>query len=91
VKDRAPFLPLTWQELDERLLSRASAVVAMQEVHAGNHDPRVIGLRHDMDSRESLATGVQMASWEAARGYRSTYYVLAHVAVLGQPRLPSGA
>jgi hypothetical protein len=85
VKDRAPFLPADLQELDERLLSRASAVVAMQEVHAGNHDPRVIGLRHDMDSRESLATGVQMASWEAERGYRSTYYVLHTSPYWGSP------
>lgn len=76
MKDRAPFLPADLAELDESLLSRAAAVVAMEDVHDGNHDPQVIGLRHDLDAGHALATGVKIAEWEADRGYRSTYYIL---------------
>jgi hypothetical protein len=76
VKDRAPFLASDLDELDERLLAVATSVVAMQEVHAGNRDPNVIGMRHDLDAGHALATAVKIARWEADRGYRSTYYIL---------------
>lgn len=77
VKERAPFTADDLAEIDARILSRASAVLAMQEVqHPESHDPSVIGLRHDCDAGHSLATAVTMAGWEAERGYRSTYYIL---------------
>jgi hypothetical protein len=63
-------------QLDD-LLSRAHAVVAMQEIHAGNSRNDVIGLRHDVDDNaDSLATAVKLARWEAERGYRSTFFML---------------
>lgn len=76
MRERAPFRADDLAEFDARFLAKASAVVALQEVHAGNRDPSVIGLRHDCDAGHSLATAVKMARWEADRGYRSTYYVL---------------
>lgn len=76
MRHRAPFLPDDLAELDERFFQKASAVVALQEVHAGNRFPSVIGLRHDLDAGHALATGVKMAEWEAARGYRATYFML---------------
>ncbi len=72
-------MTFTREHLDEldRLLATASAVVAMQDVHAGNHRPDVIGLRHDVDDNaHSLETAVIIAGWERAHGYRSTYFVL---------------
>jgi hypothetical protein len=75
VRDRAPFQADDLAGLDE-LLSAASAVVALIDVHRGNRSPSVIGLRHDCDAAHSLATAVKMAEWEAERGYRSTYYLL---------------
>ncbi len=72
----APFGPDDLAELDDRLLARATSVVPMLDVHRGNRDPLVIGLRHDLDAGHALATGVKIAEWEAERGYRSTYYML---------------
>jgi hypothetical protein len=49
----------------------------MRDIAHGNNDPRVIGLRHDVDdNRMSLHTALQMAEWEKERGYRSTYFLL---------------
>jgi len=76
VRDNAPFREDDLAELDEHFLSKASAVIAMQEVAAGNTGHTTIGLRHDCDAGHSLATAVKTARWEADRGYRSTYYVL---------------
>lgn len=77
MRERAPFTAEDLAELDERLLARAAAVVPMREVQrADQHDPSVIGLRHDCDAGHSLATAVKMARWENDRGYRSTYYML---------------
>lgn len=70
----APFTADCLAELDERLLSRADEVVAMREIAAGEHDPLVIGLRHDVDN--TLEPCVRLSAWEAERGYRATYYVL---------------
>lgn len=77
----APFTPADLAELDMLLLDRATAVVAMEDVHDGHRDPNSIGLRHDVDgtherTKEALQTAVKMAGWEEARGYRSTYYFL---------------
>lgn len=64
------------EELGE-FFDTAQAVVAMREIHAGNRNPRVIGLRHDVDNHaQALDTAVELARWEAARGWRSTYFLL---------------
>jgi peptidoglycan/xylan/chitin deacetylase (PgdA/CDA1 family) len=81
VRDQAPFTADDLAELDDQFLSRASNVIAMCEIHAGNNDPNAIGMRHDVDASSvstshAFATAVQMAEWEAEHGYRSTYYVL---------------
>lgn len=74
MREQAPFQPADLVELDQALLARADHVVAMQEIHAGNHNPRVIGMRHDVDN--DFAPAAVLARWEAQRGYRSTYYIL---------------
>jgi hypothetical protein len=38
------------------------------------HGPEVIGMRHDVDN--AITPAVDMAQWEAERGYRSTYFIL---------------
>jgi hypothetical protein len=81
VKDRAPFGPADLAELDMRLLDQASAVIAMEDVYDGHRDPNSIGLRHDVDgishnTQDALETAVNMAGWEAERGYRASYYLL---------------
>jgi hypothetical protein len=71
--------PMNRHDLDElaELLSGARKVVAMVDIHHGERSDDVIGLRHDVDdSAAALATAVKMASWEASRGYRSTYFML---------------
>ncbi len=75
MRPNAPFQPDDLAEMDE-LLSRASSVIAMEDVHHGNRDPRTIALRHDVDAGHALATAVKIAEWEAERGYRSTFYIL---------------
>ncbi len=69
----APFQPADLAELDV-LLDKATAVVSMQEIHAGAAHPWIIGLRHDVDN--VIEPAVEFAYWEAERGYRSTYYIL---------------
>lgn len=77
MRDERPFGPDDLQELDERLLARADAVVALREVYAGNRGFRVIQMRHDVDNAKgAFDTALRMAEWEAERGYRSTYYLL---------------
>lgn len=76
MRAQAPFLPDDLDALDG-LLSRASRVVSMREVFAGDRDADVIGMRHDVDDNPgSLETALAMAEWEHGRGYRSTYYLL---------------
>lgn len=58
----------------EELLEKASAVVPMEDVADGFADHRMIGLRHDCDN--VILPALDMAVWEADRGYRSTYYIL---------------
>jgi hypothetical protein len=74
VNTRAPFQPSDLAELDDRLLDKALAVVAMREVAAGIRHPNIVGMRHDVDN--AIEPAVAFAAWEADRGYRSTYYVL---------------
>jgi hypothetical protein len=73
VRTHAPFQPADLLEL-EQLYERASRVVAMADVFDGDHASDVIAIRHDCDN--VIAPAVQLAEWEADRGYRSTYYVL---------------
>ncbi len=68
-----PFMPSDLDELGE-FLGRADAVVPMSEIADGNHDERVIGMRHDVDNE--IMSSVSMALWEQKRGYRSTYFIL---------------
>lgn len=81
MNQNAPFTSDDLAEMDDALFSRASAVVAMEDVHDGHRDPNAIGLRHDVDgtnaqTREALQTAVKIAEWEADRGYRATFYLL---------------
>lgn len=77
MRSAAPFTAADLATLDVMLYSRASAVVPMRDIWAGNTDPTVIGLRHDVDDNAgSLDTAVAMGEWEACHGYRSTYYLL---------------
>ena len=73
MRTHAPFRADDLVALDG-LLEQATAVVTMAEIHAGVTDPRIIGLRHDVDN--VIEPAVEMAAWEAERGYRSTYFVL---------------
>lgn len=76
MNQRGPFTREDLAELGE-FYSTAHAVVSMREVLAGNRDPRVIAVRHDVDNHEqALATAVELARWEASHGWRSTYFLL---------------
>ncbi len=69
-----PFLPDDLAAL-ERFYERAVAVVAMEDVFDyGDGDQNVLAVRHDCDN--VIHPAVRLAEWEAARGYRSTYYIL---------------
>jgi hypothetical protein len=50
MRSHSPFQPQDLQELDDRLLNEAVAVVPMINVAKGQQWPRVIGLRHDVDN-----------------------------------------
>lgn len=76
MNEKAPFTACDLEELDERFLSKAARVVAVEDVGDGERSPNVIALRHDCDAGRSLATAVQMARWEHDRGYRASYYLL---------------
>jgi hypothetical protein len=60
----------------ERLLASADEVRPIREIFAaGSERPgRIIALRHDMD--HDVENSVRWAEWEAAHGWRATYYVL---------------
>lgn len=73
----APFDASDLEELDARLLSQADRVVPMRDIAKGDTNPRVIGLRHDVDDNAgSFDTALAMAEWEFEHGYSSTYYLL---------------
>jgi len=56
-------------------LGGASAVLPLREAAAlPIASPSVVALRHDVD--HDLDHAVRFAEWEAAQGYRSSYYVL---------------
>jgi hypothetical protein len=73
MRTRAPFGLMDLTEL-RRFLDQADAVVAMENIADGNHNERVIGMRHDVDNY--ILPAVSMAEWEESRGYRSTYFIL---------------
>jgi nucleotide-binding universal stress UspA family protein len=76
VRQKGPFTREDLTELGE-FLATAHAVVSMREVLAGNRDPRVVAVRHDVDNHpDALETAVELARWEAAQGWRSTYFLL---------------
>lgn len=61
----------------EEVFSRADDVVTLAEVANGDTRRLAIGLRHDVDGNPgAFENAIAMASWEAERGYRSTYYFL---------------
>ncbi len=70
--NQAPFQHYDLEEFEE-LLERASAVFTMREAFLSPNRPG-IALRHDVDN--AIEPAVRMAEWEAARGYRSTYFIL---------------
>lgn len=74
MRTSAPFDRWDLDELDQRLLAHADAVVAMEDIAAGNSRAGVIGLRHDVDN--VIEPAVRIAEWEAVRGYRATFFVL---------------
>ncbi len=73
MRAEAPFQPDDLEALDV-LLDQGWMVAAMEDIARGVDDPHVIGMRHDVDN--VIAPAVQMAQWEADRGYRSTYFIL---------------
>lgn len=68
--------PFLLDDLDQlaALLGMGGAVIPMCEVADGVTDPFYIGMRHDVDNM--LEPAVDMAVWEAGRGWRSTYFIL---------------
>jgi hypothetical protein len=73
VRAEEPFL---LSDLDElcKLLGNADEVIPMLEVASGNHDQQTIGMRHDVD--HFLEPALEMARWEAGRGFHSTFFFL---------------
>jgi len=67
-----PFRADDLKDLDERLLSRASAVLSIRE--SIGKPNTVVGMRHDID--HSLVYALNFAKWEHERGYTATYYLL---------------
>jgi hypothetical protein len=59
-----------------RLLESADEVVPIREAFARREawPERFLAMRHDMD--HDVENSVRLAEWEAAHGWRSTYYVL---------------
>ena len=71
---RAPYLPEDLEHLDSHLLDQAYAVREMGWIAAGVTSKHVIGMRHDVDN--VIEPAVKFAEWEAARGYKATYFIL---------------
>lgn len=88
MRTEQPFSAEDVQELNLRLLARADAVVPMREIHAGQDDPLVIGLRHDVDN--CFEPCLELARWEAERGYRASYFVLHDSPYWDDPALREG-
>jgi hypothetical protein len=72
--------------VDSVLLRPASAVISVREAFAGNARADSVVLRHDVDDNAgSMDCALRLAKWEAARGYRSTYYLLHTASYWGRP------
>jgi len=84
--NRAPFTAEDLRELDERLLSKADYVVQMREAVVPYQG--LLGLRHDVDN--TFEPCVQLAEWEAERGYHATYYILHDSPYWNTPELRPG-
>lgn len=70
------FTPADLDELGE-FYAEADRVITMREVFEGDRHHRAIGVRHDVDDNpHALETAVEMARWEAANGWRTTYFLL---------------
>ena len=70
------FGPADLEQLDS-ILRQAESVVSVRTVldlPLGQRSPRLVALRHDTDS--DIDNAVHFAEWEAARGYKASYYVL---------------
>jgi hypothetical protein len=77
VREREPFQYADLEELHTELFSRADRVVPMRDIHKGDTDANVIGLRHDVDDNiGSFWAALRMAEWEFEHGYSSTYFLL---------------
>jgi hypothetical protein len=79
------FTPADLREVEE-LLGRADEVVAMREIAAGEQDPMVVGLRHDVDNH--LRGVSELANWEREHGWRATYFILHDSPYWNDPTLP---
>ena len=80
MNEQAPFQPEDLEEL-EAFLEQAHRVIPMGWVADGATSATSIGMRHDVDN--AIEPAVEMAEWEAERGYRSTYFIL-HTAAYWQ-------
>jgi hypothetical protein len=61
----------------ESLYARADRVIPMRDVWKGDTSPKAIAVRHDVDDNAgAFDTALEMARWEFAHGYSSTYYLL---------------
>ncbi len=73
---RRAFGPADLEQLDA-ILRQAEAVIpvrALFELPPERRSPRLVVLRHDTDA--DIDNAVRFAEWEAAHGYRASYYVL---------------
>lgn len=58
----------------DAFLGSASGVVPVRDAAAGTAPAGSVVMRHDVD--HNLDHAIRFAEWEAARGYRASYYVL---------------
>jgi len=86
VRASSPFLADDLAEFDA-LLSRASEVVTMHHVNEWQRRD-TIALRHDVDNRFDPC--VDLAEWEAERGYHATYFILHDSPYWNSPELRPG-
>ncbi|HSE44356.1 MAG TPA: hypothetical protein VLA89_03400 [Gemmatimonadales bacterium] len=61
----------------EELYDLKRGVIPMRDVHEGKTGAEYIAVRHDVDDNQgSFSAAIDMAAWEAERGYRTTYFLL---------------
>lgn len=77
-----PFGPAHFEALDE-FLGTVDRVIPLLDVARGDRSTDAISMRHDVD--HNLEHAVKFARWEAARGYRSSYFVLHSAWYWGDP------